>query len=370
MKYDVIVIGAGPAGSTVSSLLLENGAKSVLLLEKERFPRVKPCAGGISPKTLKLLHELGLLKEIEQTLGKDLYPIRGARVVSPSGRTLIFSGRDEAAVAPRPLFDFALLGIAEKRGARVKEASEVHSFAGNSEGVRVVLSSGETFTGKYAVNASGGGSRFRLTVPKEELMTSCMGWYEGIPYTNNSLEMIFDPGLTPHYGWLFPESDTRCNIGICMLNNNRRGISVVDIFNAFLEKQILPRCGGKSPKALGGLNVFPLICSLPSKLPPMEDRCLRVGEAAGLVHPFTGEGISFALKSAYLAAQTLVQGIREDTDFSLLERNYRNSLKRNFEIPLRFSSVMKACTAGFLNAAGVVSIPPLTNLIGKIFSKV
>jgi flavin-dependent dehydrogenase len=197
-----------------------------------------------------------------------------------------------------------------------------------------------------------------------------MGWYEGIPFIPNRLEMFFDPALLPHYGWLFPESDSRCNIGICLLHKNRKGFSVVDLYNLFFKKYFLPRGEDTSFSRLGALRVFPLISSLPSKLPLVDDRCFRAGEAAGLVHPFTGEGISFALKSASLLSDILSIGLREEKEISLLKAEYRKQLVRNCEWPIRFASVMKACAPGFLNAFSYIPFQPLTNLIGKLFSKV
>jgi len=119
MKYDVIITGSGPAGSTAANLLSRKGFQ-VLLLDKTKFPRKKICAGGLTPKTVKLLNDLNILSEEELFLDKEnVKKIKGVKVYFEKKS---YTGKFEGgfgAVVNRKYFDYLLLNKAVKAGAKL-----------------------------------------------------------------------------------------------------------------------------------------------------------------------------------------------------------------------------------------------------------
>ena len=149
--FDVIVVGAGPAGSTAAKKCSDYGLETILI-EKQSIPRVKPCGGGVSQKALNLI-EAGVPDDlIEQR-------IKGIRLFSPSLRSVDL-------VAPKPIgittrrdkFDAFLTQLAIKAGCQLIQADEVIDLLIEEEGVTCKLKSGQTFKGSIIIGADGANS--------------------------------------------------------------------------------------------------------------------------------------------------------------------------------------------------------------------
>src|SRR5690348_16765440 len=129
-RWDVVVVGAGPAGATTALLLARAGA-SVLLLDRARFPRDKPCSEYLSPATTDVLERLGggILAAVEHTTHARLY---GMKVVAPGGAAMVgrFRGasRPYSFAVPRTSFDAILVAAAARAGAHVREATAVEDL--------------------------------------------------------------------------------------------------------------------------------------------------------------------------------------------------------------------------------------------------
>ena len=141
--------------------------------------------------------------------------------------------------------------------------------------------------------------------PKRTIST-LMGWWEGMPFLPNTLEMIFDKNLSPLYGWMFPETETRCNIGICMDGEGPDGRkterNVREVFARFLEDHFRDRL--RDARQIGKLKGHPISYTTWIRdltAPGM----LHLGEAARITHNATGEGIFQAMQSGLYAADAL-----------------------------------------------------------------
>jgi flavin-dependent dehydrogenase len=269
----------------------------VLLLERGTFPRQKPCGSGLSPWALDVLDGMGLGPRIRA----GAYPIHAARIGSGNLPPLELRGRYEAAIYPRADLDALLAREAAQRGAGLREGARVEELvrhAGRLIGIR-------TSTGRIEVDAAiicNGASSTLAPAPRPgTTLHSIMGWWEGVADVSDAVELYFDPPVRPYYGWLFPESRGRVNIGICYApapgapNARQR-------FGEFVEGRFGRRLKGAAQ--IGRLVGHPIATTrTPTSL--VQDGTLLAGEAARLVDPATAEGIYSALDSGLVSGRVL-----------------------------------------------------------------
>ena len=213
-EADVAIIGAGPAGTAAAAHLGALGVDRVVLVDRADFPRDKTCGSGISPKGIKTLQKLGVWDEVEP----HSYPIRGLRLITPAGHEAWQSGGEaaEAVVCYRRILDHVLLKKALSAGTTFVpnfDAAEAIEEGGRMVGFRE--RGGREVRARYTLVA--GGSHCRVGLPAlrpRRTIQAIMGWWDHADFRPHHVEMIFDRMLEPYYGWLFPETETRVNIGI------------------------------------------------------------------------------------------------------------------------------------------------------------
>jgi geranylgeranyl reductase family protein len=329
-EANVAIIGAGPAGTAAAAHLGQLGVKNVVLVDRQDFPRDKTCGSGISPKGIKTLRDLGVWEDIES----HAYPIKGIRLVTPGGRESVQSAGDraEAIVCCRRVFDHALLKKAVARGTTFIphfSASEIIEEGGRTKGF--VSRDGQRIHAKYTLVA--GGAHCRLGVkPRESrrIIHAIMGWWENVPFTPNVVEMIFDRMLSPYYGWLFPESAERVNIGITYPDAPDQP-HARELFGRFLEKQYGSRL--RNATQIGDWKGHPIAYSLkvsdltgPGKL--------ILGESGLMTHPATAEGIYQGMRSGMLAAEAVADMLAgrstEKKAMAAYERRCRMAFQMSF----------------------------------------
>ncbi len=302
----VLVIGAGPAGSTAAIRLAERGYEDVLMLDACRFPRQKPCAGGLSPEAFAFLKRSGLSGVVEAIRpAADMHTVV---LTGPNGRRYDFTSTVKARVINRTVFDDSLRTESERRGARFVPRFAVRDLLTDAAGAVTGATDGTAAISADAVIvATGGHNRGfmeKYSPDRRPLrpMVSRIGWWEGFDIPAGYMEMVFDRGLSPHYGWVFPESDGRVNIGICCRGDRLGGSTVEKAFDSFLEKYYADRLA--KAKRAGSVYNYPInVSSRVGRL--SAPGVLFCGEAGRLCNPATAEGISYAMESGYLAAETL-----------------------------------------------------------------
>ncbi|NWF95027.1 MAG: NAD(P)/FAD-dependent oxidoreductase [Candidatus Thorarchaeota archaeon] len=306
--YDVLIVGGGPAGSTAARRTATAGLR-VLLLDKAVFPRSKPCAGAIRGRVRDLLDF-----EIGDTVHRK---ISGLSVTSPQGLRIDCVPEDRSKpgyTVMREEFDTLLLKKAEESGAEVRQGTAALDIAETAQEVTVVTEAGETITASFVVGADG----INSTVARQ------LGFYSGWPGESACVaiemevevgaekvrsicgepggydaDLIFlSFGAVPYgYTWCFPKR-TALSMGICCRQDKARSVrSVYDRwFSKFCEAHEI------EPVILSESSArFPL---RPSST-IVKGRALLVGDAAGFVDAFTGEGIPYAIESGIAAAAAL-----------------------------------------------------------------
>jgi geranylgeranyl reductase family protein len=340
-RYDVIVVGGGPAGAVVGWRLASTGAK-VLVLERTRYPREKVCGDYVEPRGLRVLEAMGCLTSLEadsplpithsstyvefRRVYSGPIPFYGRRVDLPA----------HGYIVPRERLDHEMIQAAEKAGVIVREQTLVNNVLATDTGVEVraqhdgreIVERAHLVVGADGVNSVVAKSAGLLVTDPRHTAVSQRAYAAGIDGDVGEAAFFFEQRLFPGYGWMFPMRGQVVNIGVGILSEtrNRRDVSVPHLFDAFFEdvKRRLPRCGdlrldaapiGGIVKTYGaaGCNHF--------------DGGLLVGDAGSFVDPMTGEGITPAIESAFLAADVVTQALnagRFDAAFlSRYERRFR-----------------------------------------------
>jgi len=331
--HDVLVIGGGPSGAAAAYWLAEAG-HDVVVVEKKRFPREKTCGDGLTPRAVAQLEDMGLgarlasghlryegLRSIAHGVTLELawpehplYPSYGyvvrrrdldemvAEAAVKAGATLW-----QGAEATAPVLDGGLL-----RGAVVRRTEEATT---------------ETLRARYVVVADGSNSRFGRMLGSARDRTYPLGMAvrgyfasprHDDPWIESHLDIRDKSGNSlPGYGWIFPVGDGTINVGVGLLSTfaGWKDVNTSHLMDAFCATapgywEISPETscgaptGGKLPT---GLSVKPAV----------GPTWVQVGDAAGAVNPFNGEGISVAYETGRLAAEAIDEALRTGDGLAL-----------------------------------------------------
>ena len=291
MKYDVIVAGGGPAGSTSARVLAEQGAR-VLLLDKQAFPRDKPCGGGVTLRAASTL-DVDLSPVIERTIYGARFSLRlGSEFDRTFDKPLTY-------MTQRILLDAYLLELAARAGADVHERDGVREISIDASGVRATTSR-DAYNGRILIGADGAngitGRALGLRPSYEEAVAleGNVPWSSATGHDWEDLVALDLGGLAGGYGWVFPKGE-HLNVGV--------GAWKYASFTLKPKLASLARRYGFDESRLENLRGHHLPVRV-SGSPIARGPVALVGDAAGLVDPLTGEGIHMAFASAQLAART------------------------------------------------------------------
>ncbi|MBN6036156.1 geranylgeranyl reductase family protein [Amycolatopsis sp. 195334CR] len=327
---EVIVVGAGPAGSTVATYLARAGV-DVLLLEKTVFPREKVCGDGLTPRGVKQLIDLG----IDTSEDAGWVHSRGLRILTGE-LTLELDWPELTSYPPygvsrtRQDFDDLLAKTAVKAGARLLERTTVTGAITDATGrvVGVEAKTGEekrpvSYRAPLVLACDGVSARLALSVgigknEKRPMGVAVRRYYKSPrhddPFIEGHLE-LWDrtdparPKLLPGYGWAFPLGDGTVNIGLGMLSTSKafRSTDYRALLRQWLDSTP-EEWGYREENAIGKVGGAGLPMGF-NRTPHYRDGLLLLGDAGGMVSPFNGEGISAAMESAQLAAEAVVQAL-------------------------------------------------------------
>ncbi len=325
--YDVVVVGAGPAGAAaaLSALRSRPGAR-VLLLDRSDFPRDKSCGDGIAPHALDELARLGAAHVLA-----DRAPVSRLRLVSPRGVEAASTLRRPDVVLPRTVFDARLVASAVARGAELRRHT-VRSLELRPD--RVVLDGSIEAHVIVGADGANGVTRRLLGFPRQDASTVAVAVRGYIPWQTSDPEqlIVMDGRDWPAYAWRFDAGDGTANVGFGMLLSH---LAALDHGKDALQSRLVELL----PEAAGAQRLRSHHLPLSTARPVQPDgRVLLAGDAASLVNPLTGEGIFYALLSGRLAGAAAVGAGDAGT-------SYRGALRQELGTHLRHTTFLSRLVA-------------------------
>lgn len=332
-QYDVIIVGAGPAGATAAKILAEN-KRRVLLLDQKKSRSDKPCGGGLPTRVLKRF------PYIEPFIDSTSY---GSVMYSSSLRYQYRMVRDTPFLfmVQRKMFDQGLVDLAVQSGATFRDQTRVVDLNIMKDHAQIILENGEVITSNLVLACDGVRSvvaeKICLSTNRDK---SCVCLFLEVPVSQEQLDRVYTKKRIAHifiktqkiagYGWVFPKKNS-INIGLGEFEpavdpcKDKRNIK--ELFEEFIqsltEKNIIPSDIPLGDVKGGLLPVFPLEKTY-------SDRVLLCGDAAGFVNPITGEGIYYAMVSGELAAGITEQAIQQNNTSQQFLSRYQKQWKREF----------------------------------------
>ena len=330
-KSDVIVVGAGPAGSATAFHLAKQGL-NVTLFEKTSFPREKVCGDGLTPRAVKQILDMG----IEPTKENGWLRNKGLRVIG-GGHRLELDWPDVdgfpnyGLVRTRADFDELLARTAQKQGVNLFEKVRVtgpifDSTSGKVIGVNIKMEDGrqEQHFAPVVVASDGVSSRMALALGLERRDDRPMGvavrtYYKSTrsddDYLESWLELRDQNKLLPGYGWIFGMGDGTSNVGLGILDSS-------PVFQSIDYKDLLKRWLDQTPEEWGfrDHNMTQPVrgAALPmgfNRQPHYAKGMILVGDSGGMVNPFNGEGIAYAMETGQVAADVISKSLKAKSEF-------------------------------------------------------
>jgi geranylgeranyl reductase family protein len=320
---EIVIVGAGPAGSSAATFLAMHGI-SALVLDKEEFPRDKVCGDGLTPQAIYWLDQLGCA---EAVLGQTRSCIRECDLYM-DGEYLL-SGRfpehtkypNFSVLLDRKRFDAILLDNALAHGARFRPQSKVSAVHVEKDGVLVNVTSDHshhyTVKAKVVIGSDGVSSIVSRSLGNQlkagVTAVSIRTYFRNVRHDRSQIKVYFDETFFPGYGWIFIDNTGFANAGI--------GYAYDPLFPIPIDlKDTFARFVGTDLQHMlrGATQCAPISGGAASFYKPrfiVGERMLLIGDAANQADPLNGGGIHKAMENAHIAAQAVANAFRVN-DFS------------------------------------------------------
>jgi digeranylgeranylglycerophospholipid reductase len=347
MKYDVVVVGSGPAGTVTARFAAENGAKVLIIERRQEIGVPVLCGEGISRK----IDDWGMLE------GKRWIActMEGARIYSPNGTCVTLSadmaGNETGYVVYRDIFDQELARQAVKAGAKIMmntNATDLLKDKDKIKGIKarhfdddieiesdvVVAADGvESKVGKWA--------GINTTLKLKDLETCCQYTLTNIDCEDAYCDFYLGKNIAPGgYVWVFPKGKDVANVGIGVLGS---------LSEAGMAKEYLDRFISNNTRLKGGEPIRFLAGAVPVANPieSVRDNLILIGDSARQVDPITGGGLTHSLEAGKIAGETLAKAVEEQNFSKDFLMSYETGWKEAFARKIKRNYMVKEILLDF-----------------------
>ena len=312
-EADVLVVGAGPAGSAAAVWLARAGIET-LVVDKAKFPRDKCCGDGLTTLALRELEALGLdPATIDTWIDVDHVVIR-----SPSRHEVAFplprGAGSYAAVARRRDLDASLVEVSRSAGALVADGCALTALEASEAGVSAEVEGLGRVRARWVIGADGMWSPVRkllgLSEPeyRGEWLAFRQYFHQLGDRASEELMVWFEPDLLPGYAWSFPLAEGRCNVGFGIQRGGRYEVGEMkSLWSDILDRPHVRDFLGPDARPEAPHRAWPIPARV-GRSALTGPRTFFVGDAAAATDPMTGEGIGQALLTGRLAAAAIAGG--------------------------------------------------------------
>ncbi|MBE0448084.1 MAG: NAD(P)/FAD-dependent oxidoreductase [Actinobacteria bacterium] len=362
-KADVVIVGAGPSGSSIAYFLAELGV-DVILIDKSNFPREKICGDGLGPRSIKMLNKIGLSDWLSSS---GYYRCDRIRLFSNSGA--YFESKIPSEDTPYPHFyittradfDQKLVETAAVAGARVFmgcKAIDLVASGGTLKGVRVdnggII---KEIPCRVVICADGTHGTFTRRTGIKCIKPHALAvrvYCANIKGLDDCINIYLDKRIPEGYAWVFPVSKENANIGVGLSCHmmRRYDIEIKGLLDWFLtEKATYPLDLSSAIMITDVKGAYLRMGYGRHKV--LVDGILLAGDAASLVNPLSGEGIAYALESGEIAAYAVKAALDKGDVSSKALASYKDELDRHFLMDHRVYEFLRwlACKPKWMDRA-------------------
>lgn len=374
--FDVIIIGAGPAGATTAIELSDTNLK-ILIIDKENFPRKKTCGDAISIDVINQLKKLkiNIYKDLKIIKEKNL--IEGFSIFSPNKQKLnltLKASTENGYVISRSIFDNILFNkLKTVKNITVIDNEKVKQIY-YSENKIVIKSEKSIYQAKIIIGADGAYSSIarKLANTKPEpnhFSIASQAYFQNVTFASSkNIELYFFKDVLPGYFWIFPAYNNVANVGVGILASKikKENIDLNKLFNKIIKTEFKNRFSNSIRISEIKTRGLPLC----SKIKDISgDRFLLVGDAASLIDPFLGEGIGNAIRSGRFAAKHIIKSFNENKFDAEFNKKYDNKITKLLQSETKRNYlIMQLLNKPFLINIGF-SIMKKLHFLSKIYSK-
>lgn len=313
--WDVLVVGAGPAGCAAAYDLAAAGC-SVLLLDKSEFPRPKACAGGLTAKAVKTLRYS--IDPLVRAVVRRVQLQAGSLSCSLKSREPI------CVMTVRGEFDQYCLEKTIAEGARFQKISPIRQIAPSPVGVHLATAD-QTYRGRFLIGADGASGQVRRLCGEGSWFAQGFALEVQTPLPGRKVDLTFDFSFAGGYAWIFPKGN-HLNVG-CYSQGSAAAVTRHGLLR-YVREHVGVEAGNHVTGQYLGMGAGASSGWVEASL---RDRVLLVGDAGGFVDALTGEGIYGALLSGQAAADAILSELRSDGAaaevFEHKVREYRQTLR-------------------------------------------
>lgn len=374
--YDVIIVGAGPAGCACALALKDFNLK-VAIFDKNSFPRDKVCGDAIPGRAIKVLQSISTVFANEFKTLKNKYKSNQTRFIY-NNQSLAFNWIGEAYTCARIDFDNFLFKL-------VKENTTTDIYLNsNPDNVRieknkVILkdkNNSNFFESKIIIGADGAQSMTakklaKIVIDRNHHVGSVRAYYSNVSDTkSNTTEVYFDKRFLPSYLWVFPLPENRANVGFGMLSSTiaKRKLNIRTMFYEFIEQHPELSLRFKNATQIGELEGFGL--PLGSRRVKISgDRFILTGDSASLIDPFSGEGIGNAMLSGKLAAEQIIRSFNTDDFTAKNIEHYDQNLFKHIGKEMKFRYKAQQLVSRVPYILDLIFLVSKINILKKLIQK-